>query len=131
MLRKGGMMRSVMTMLYFAHPWHCFTQSWVLLASAARIGCWLRFSLAGLPGLVPHPTLQFQELGPSRGQDLDFVPIECRMRLVPAEPVLPTALPSSVCIPSLRFSRPKEGARVSGPDSESKILKVAAAGFWD
>lgn len=56
-----------------------FVQPWVLYASVARIGSWLRFGPAGLPGPLPHPTLQLQELGPSRGQDLDFVLIECHM----------------------------------------------------
>lgn len=69
----------------FCMALHHFIQPWVLLASVARIGCWLKFGPAGPSGPAPHPTLRLQELGPSRGQDLDFVLIECHMRFLQSQ----------------------------------------------
>lgn len=87
-----------------------FVQPRVLLANIAGVCCWLTFSPAGPPGPAPHPVLPSQGLGPSQGQDSDFVLPECRE--VPAEPVLPPALPSGVSTaPSPRSRRLGEGAR--------------------
>lgn len=46
------------------------------------------------PGLALHPALLSQGLGPSWGQDSDFVLVECQDVLT--EPVLLAALPSGV-----------------------------------
>lgn len=88
----------------FCTALHHFVQPWVLLDSVARTGCWLRFGPAGLPGSASHPTLQSQELGPSRGQDLDFVLVECHMRFLhgqssrqPCPPVYVSPPYDSVC----------------------------------
>lgn len=43
---------------------------------------------------------------------------------VPAEPALPTALPSSVCIPALRFRLPEEGAWYQNLTQKAKFWKL-------
>lgn len=43
---------------------------------------------------------------------------------VPAEPVLPTALPSSLCIPSLQFHLPREGAWYQNLTQKAKFWKL-------
>lgn len=69
----------------FCTPKHHLIQPWVLLASVARTGWWPRFSPAGPPGPALHPTLQLQELGPSMGQDLEFVLIGCHIRFLQSQ----------------------------------------------
>lgn len=83
---QGGMMGSVSlltcSILHTQAPSH-----WALLAGAVGWCCqdWLRFSPAGPLGPALHPTLQLQELGPSMGQDLDFVLIGCHMRFLQSQ----------------------------------------------
>lgn len=77
----------------------------------------------GPPGPVPHPALPLRVLGPSRGQDSDFVLLECRE--VPAEPVLPPALPSGVSTAPSLHSRPRgEGTRYQKLTQKEKFWKL-------
>lgn len=129
MLRKGGMMGSVSLARCSVLHTHAPSHSALCAAGQDWLLAEVQPSRTTRPSSPPHSAVTGigSIHGAGRGLCAYWMSYE-----VPAEPVLPTALPSSICIPSLRLSLPREGASmVSEPDSESKILKAAAAGFLD
>lgn len=124
MLRKGGMMRSVslLAMLHFACP--C-----TISFSPGCVGqCCRNWLLAEIqpgrtarPSSPPHSAVAGIRSIQGAGLGLWAYWMSDE---VPAEPVLLTALPSSVCIPSLPFRLPREGAWYQNLTQKAKFWKL-------
>lgn len=109
-------------MLHFAHP------GTISLSPAGRC-CWLV-----LPGLAEvQPSRTTRPSSPPHSAVTGIRSIHgaglglCAYWMsyeVPAEPVLPTALPSSMCIPSLPFCLAREGARSQNLTQKAKFWKL-------